>query len=165
MLHRLTTEQCTFPSLDLPSGELEQIFMHHWIPFIAANRMMYNMTLLGQIVKMTWPRPRSGSQSDLVWSCCISIDSPWQYKHNASKMGALSQFSEKLLAKQSLSAPVTWYDLWEVRCSKTQLYGQDRGQNGQFEDFQPYLSSISWKRVHSIFHHRHNGVTKKLTLP
>ena len=33
--------------------KLETLFRRHSIPLITANRMMYNMTMLGQIVKMT----------------------------------------------------------------------------------------------------------------
>ena len=78
--------------------ELEPRSWHHSIPLVTASRMMYNMTLLGQFLKMTWPKARSRSAFELTWSICISIDSQWWSKHDDVKIKALAPFSAELLA-------------------------------------------------------------------
>ena len=66
-----------------------------------------------------WPDLDLGQGYIVTWYGHIVYQSTPHDKHNASKIRALSQFSNDLLAKQSLYAPVTWHDLWAVRWSKT----------------------------------------------
>ena len=64
--------RCMFLALVPDLIKLDPRSWHHSIPLIMANRMMYNVTILGQFPKkMTWPKARSRSAFQLTWSICI----------------------------------------------------------------------------------------------
>ena len=68
-------------------------------PLSKPNRMIYNLTLLGQIKDLTWPEVRSGSN----YIKCISLEPQSPGESNAAKINALSPSVTELFRKNHFS--------------------------------------------------------------